>query len=94
MQIKKADIKKIFEKLELDARTTKHRYGWFTFDGKKILRVHYSHGKGSIPGRVSDKIRSQLKLTQKSFRDLIDCPMSLEDYIAVLKTKGYIEGKM
>ncbi len=94
MQIKKAEIAKIFKKLKLDMRSTKHRYGWFTFEGKKILRVHYSHGKGGIPGRVSDKIRSQLKLTQGDLRDLIDCPMSLEDYRGVLKTKGYIADKM
>jgi hypothetical protein len=85
-----AEIAKIFKKLNLEVRSTKHRYGWFTFEGEKILRVHYSHGRGSIPGRVSDKIRSQLKLTQKDFRDLIDCPMSSNGYIAVLKSKGFI----
>lgn len=91
MQLKKAEIGRIFEKLKLDVRSTKHRYGWFTFEGKKILRVHYSHGKGSVPGRVSDKIRSQLKLSQKDFRDLIDCPLTLEDYISILKKKGLID---
>lgn len=91
MQIKKAEIGKIFEKLKLDVRSTKHRYGWFTFEGKKVLRLYYSHGKGNIPGRVSDKIRSQLKLSQKDFRDLIDCPLSLEDYTGILKNKGLIE---
>jgi uncharacterized protein YkuJ len=45
MQIKKNDIGKIFEKLKLEVRSTKHRYGWFTFQGRKVLRVHYSHGK-------------------------------------------------
>jgi len=55
MQIKKDEIRKIFEKLKFDIRSTKHRYGWFTFRGKKILRVHYSHGKGSIPGRYQIK---------------------------------------
>ncbi|MBW1707292.1 MAG: hypothetical protein JRJ86_19385 [Deltaproteobacteria bacterium] len=90
MQIKKNEIGKIFKKLGLEVRSTKHRYGWFTFQGIKILRVHYSHGKGSIPGRVSDKIRSQLKLTQKDFRNLIDCPLSLEDYETILKGKGLI----
>ena len=88
MQINKNEIGKIFKKLKLEVRSTKHRYGWFTFQGRKILRVHYSHGKGSIPGRVSDKIRSQLKLTQKDFRDLIDCPLSLEDYEKILKEKA------
>ena len=91
MQLKKAEIGKLFDKLKLDARSTKHRYGWFTFEGKKILKVHYSHGKGSVPGRVSDKIRSQLKLSQKDFRGLIDCPLTLEDYISILKQKGLID---
>jgi hypothetical protein len=57
MQIKKNEIGKIFKKLKLEVRSTKHRYRWFTFQERKILRVHYSHGKGSIPGRVLDKIR-------------------------------------
>jgi len=90
MQIKKTEIGKLFKKLKLEVRSTKHRYGWFTFQGKKILRVHYSHGKGSIPGRVSDKIRSQLKLTQKDFRNLINCPLSPQDYETILKEKGLI----
>ena len=85
MQIKKNEIGKIFRKLGLEARSTKHRYGWFTFQEKKILRVHYSHGKGDIPARVSDKIRSQLKLTQEDFRNLMDCPLSLKDYETILK---------
>ena len=93
MQIKKADVGMIFEKLKLEVRSTKHRSGWFTFEGRKILRVHYSHGRGSIPGRVSDKIRSQLKLTQKDFGDLIECPLSLEDYESILKDKGIITSK-
>ena len=90
MQIKKAEIEKIFGKLRLEERSTKHRYGWFCFEGKKILRVHFSHGKGDIPGRVSDKIRSQLKLSQKNFKELIDCPLSLDDYVVILKNKGLI----
>jgi len=31
MQMKKAEIRKVFEKLKLDVRSTKHRYGWFVF---------------------------------------------------------------
>ncbi|MCP5047131.1 MAG: hypothetical protein GY940_08155 [bacterium] len=59
-------------------------------DGKKILRVHYSFGKGNIPGRVSDKIRSQLKLDQDNFKNLIDCPLSKEDYLEIIREKGYL----
>ncbi len=91
MQVSKADLRKVFEKLKLEVRSTKHRYGWFTFEGKKILRVHYSHGRGSLPGRVSDKVRSQLKINQKNFKDLIKCPLSIGDYIVILKDKGLID---
>ena len=90
MQMKKVHISKLFKKLRMDVRSTKHRYGWFTYDGKKILRVHYSHGKGDIPGRVSERIRSQVKLAERDFRDLIACPLSLEDYVDILKGKGLI----
>jgi hypothetical protein len=91
MQVKKTEVERIFEKLELDVRPTKHRYGWFCHNGRKILRVHFSHGKGDLPGRVTDKIRSQLKLSQNDFRELIDCPLSLPDYVDILKEKGLIE---
>lgn len=90
MQLKKAELTRIFNKLNLEVRTTTHHYGWFTYQGKKILRVHYSHGKGDIPGKVSDKIRSQLKLSQDDLRELINCPLSVADYIEILKRKGLI----
>ena len=90
MQLKKTELTRIFNKLNLEVRSTTHHYGWFTYQGKKILRVHYSHGKGDIPGKVSDKIRSQLKLSQDGLRELINCPLSVADYIEILKRKGLI----
>ncbi|MGD9974384.1 MAG: hypothetical protein AB7S77_15090 [Desulfatirhabdiaceae bacterium] len=91
MQLKKAELTKIFNKLNLEVRTTTHHYGWLIYQGKKILRVHYSHGKGDLPGKVSDKIRSQLKLSQNDFKGLINCPLSAEDYIGILKRKGIVD---
>ncbi|MDQ1336838.1 MAG: hypothetical protein QG552_3788 [Thermodesulfobacteriota bacterium] len=82
---------KIFEKLELEIRSTTHRYSWFSVGGRKILRVHFSHGKGDIPGKVTDKIRSQLKLNRKDFRRLIECPLSRDGYESILKDKGLID---
>jgi hypothetical protein len=92
MQLKKTELTRIFNKLNLEVRSTTHHYGWFTYQGKKILRVHYSHGKGDIPGKVSDKIRNQLKLSQDDLRELINCPLSVADYIEILKRKGLISG--
>ena len=57
---------------------------------EKILRVHYSFGKGDIPAKISEKIRGQLKLNQDHIKNLIDCPLSKEDYLEILKKKGYL----
>ncbi len=88
--MKKKECERIFKKLDLKVRSTGHNYGWLVVNGKKILRVHYSHGKGDIPGKVTNKIRGQLKLSREDFKDLIDCPLSYEGYIKILKQKGCI----
>jgi hypothetical protein len=89
--MKKREIEKIFRKLNLEVRSTKHNYGWLLVDGKKILRVHYSHGSGDIPDKIVNKIRGQLKLSKKDFRDLIRCPLTYQDYIAILRDKEIID---
>ena len=90
MQLKKRDIQNIFRKLDLETRSTNHIYGWLVVNGKKILRVHYSFGKGNIPAKVSEKIRGQLKLDRSNLKDLIECPLSKEDYLVILKDKGIL----
>lgn len=81
---------RVFKKLDLAVRSTGHNYGWLIFKGKKILRVHYSHGKGDIPEKITSKIRGQLKLSEKDFKNLVDCPLTYEGYITLLKAKGVI----
>ena len=88
--MKKKDIERIFTKLDLKVRATGHNYGWLVVNGKKILRVHYSHGR-DIPDNVVNKIRGQLKLSTKDFKNLIKCPLTYQDYIAILKQKKIID---
>nr|CBX31486.1 unknown protein [uncultured Desulfobacterium sp.] len=88
--MKISEIGKIFNKLSLQVRSTGHNYGWLVIDGKKILRIHYSHGKGDLPDKIMHKIRSQLKLSEKDFRNLVSCPLSYDDYIAILKRKKLV----
>ena len=89
--MKTYEIEKIFKKLDLKVRSTKHEYGWLVVNNRKILRVHYSHGRGDIPEKIANKIRGQLKLSQKDLRDLIDCPLTYGDYINILRRKGILE---
>jgi len=57
---------------------------------KKILRVHYSHGRGDLPNKIMHKIRGQLKLSEKNFKDLVACPLTYEGYLDILERKGFI----
>jgi len=90
MQITKRHIEKVFTKLKLEKRSTTHNYGWLVINGKKILNVHYSHGRGDIPKGVTNKIRSQLKLSQSNFVDLVNCPLTYEKYLEIIKVKGLL----
>ena len=88
--MKKADIEKIFHKLSLDIRSSGHNYGWLIVKNRKMLRVHYSHGKGDLPNKIMHKIRGQLKLSEKDFKDLVACPLTYEGYLSILKRKGLV----
>lgn len=88
--MKKVDIERIFNKLSLQVRSTGHNYGWLTVKNKKILRVHYSHGKGDLPDKIMHKIRGQLKLSEKDFKDLVTCPLTYDEYLDILKRKGLL----
>jgi len=90
MQLKKREAKAIVDKLQMEYRHKKHNYGWLKYKGKPILTVYFSHGKGDMPGKIPDKFRQDLKINEDQLKDLRDCPLSREDYIEILKEKGFI----
>ncbi|HOT92433.1 MAG TPA: hypothetical protein PLJ78_09245 [Anaerolineae bacterium] len=90
MQLKKREVQRIFDKLELEVRSTHHTIGWFVYKGRKILKTRVSFGQGDIPLSVVHKLRGQLKLSLADFIALKDCPLSRDGYIAILKAKGFI----
>jgi hypothetical protein len=84
------EFDRIVNKLQMTAREGKHKFVWFEHEGKKILYTERSHGRGDI-GRVENAIRRQLRVTAQQLRELADCPMSRDAYIAHLKQNGDIE---
>lgn len=40
VQVEKADVERVFRKLDFDIRSTGHHYSWLIVHGKKVLRVH------------------------------------------------------
>ena len=68
------------------------RIARFYYRGALILTTKRSHGSGPIEGQIPHFIRQQMKLSQGEFDRLIDCPLGLQEYIQILKTKGWITG--
>lgn len=89
MTLTKADAQRIFRKLDLQAkRSTKHVYGWLVVDGQRVLTLHYSHGRGDMPGHVPDRFRKAMHLNRTEFADMVGCTMGREEYVALLRQRG------
>ena len=71
-------------------QTSHHKTATLYYEGRAIIRTRISHGQGDIPPIIVAKMRSQLKVTEAQLRALVDCSLSYEDYIELLKTKGII----
>lgn len=81
---------KIENKLGLKTRDARDRLSWFEHEGVVVVRTKRSHGNKDLPEHL---IRQQLKLNEKQFSDLIDCPLSREGYVSILTEKGLIQKK-
>ncbi|MEW5766335.1 MAG: hypothetical protein AB1797_01740 [bacterium] len=74
-------------KLAINFRVTKEVNGWFVYEGKKIGRVTIPKGQGELRKGTQSSIVNQLKLTNKLFSQLIECPLGCEEYMQILKEK-------
>jgi hypothetical protein len=78
---------RIETKLGLQTRNSGDRLSWFEHEGVTVVRTKRSQGNKDLPEHL---IRQQLKLNEKQFSDLIDCPLTKEGYVAILIAKGII----
>jgi hypothetical protein len=71
-----------------------HVYFYFYLDGKKTpFYTFVSHGKDNetIGDGLVKQMKGQLGLaTGKQVRDLVECPMDMQQYIATLRQLGKI----
>ncbi len=72
---------------------THHEYFWFHYNGKRThIKTRISHGKIEYSANLISAIKKQLKLSsKKEIEDLLNCPMSGNDYIKILLQKGELE---
>ena len=91
MQLKKRQAEVVFTKLRLQVQDTHHKMGTLYYEGRAILRTRISHGRGDIPSIIVAKLRGQLRVTEEQLRNLVDCTMTYENYIELLRDKGLLD---
>jgi DNA-binding transcriptional regulator YiaG len=58
-------------------------------DGKLILYTKISHGSGKdLDNHLIRQMSSQCKLTKEQFANLVNCPMSKDEYLSIIKDNG------
>ena len=83
------DAQRIAIKLNADIeRRRKHDLAIFRYEGKRITQFGIRRGSKELP---HDYIPNQLFITNKQCHDLRDCPLTLSEYVRILKEKGKIE---
>jgi hypothetical protein len=55
------------------------------------IRTHLSHGSNEYNDNLLALVARQLKLRRSQLNDLIDCPLSGEEYVAQLVRNGDIK---
>ena len=86
---KTKDIQDVLLKkgFELNPKKKHHQFYYLKVDGKKHnIYTYLSHGNKEYSGSLMQNIKKQLKFkdTEKA-ENFLDCPMSKEDYIEMLK---------
>jgi hypothetical protein len=85
-EIESALLKKGFQR-----RESKDAYFHLWVDGKKtMVFTKMSQGEKEVHDGLLGAMARQLKLTKQQLVELVDCPLSLEEYAAILRRAGHI----
>jgi hypothetical protein len=93
MQRKTIDIVRSLEAKGFKLREGDHHYYiFYTQSGKKTsVFTKTSHGTSEVDDFLLKKMADQCKLTKSKFLDLVDCPMSRQQYEADLIGRGIVK---
>jgi len=68
-----------------------HKYFILYVNGQKTsVRTRLSRGIAEYGSSLLTQVRKQLHLSRHQFDDLIECPMSAEDYVQHLLDAGFV----
>ena len=86
--MKAKEFDRLATKLELKTRNSGDLLAWFEFEGRTITRTKRSHGSCDVP--MQHSIRQQLKLNEDQLRGMLDCTLSRDDYVLILRERGLL----
>jgi len=91
VQLRSKEIERVFRKLEIETKTSPHHVvGWLVVDGRRVLPLHYSRGRDVTHGRLAHPFRKSLHLTPPEFAAMMNCTMTRDEYIEILRERGII----
>lgn len=68
-----------------------HTFLHLFVDGRKtIVYTKVSHGEKEIGDKLLGLMARQLRLSKREFLDLVECPLSEDAYILLLRAKGVV----
>jgi len=88
MTLKAREFDLLMNKFGFKTRNSGDKFAWFEYQGRPVLWTRRSHIKGDLP--CQDQIRQQMKLNEDQLREALNCELTLEGYISLLKQKRII----
>ncbi len=89
--IKVKEIRKALTGKGFRAIESYHEVLWFFAQGKKTsIRTRLSHGSEEYDDGLLGLMAKQLKLKRSELNDLIECPMSGDEYLDALIRQGHV----
>lgn len=73
-------------------RDVHHKRYHFIYQGRDVgVSTKISHGADSIGPALISQMRKQMRLASNAdFADFVECSLSRDDYVAILKSQGVI----
>ena len=75
----------------IEVQKTKHIHYVFWYKGKRICETRMSRNNQDLNDYLLSAMKDQLFLDKTDFIDLIDCPLSEENYIKILAAKNLLK---
>ncbi|MEE8470698.1 MAG: hypothetical protein V3S51_05145 [Dehalococcoidia bacterium] len=88
MTIKAREFDRLIHKFEFVTRSSDHLLAWMEVGGKKVVHTRRSWKRGDLP--MQHTIRKQLWLNEEQLRQAIDCTLTRDGYIDILRDKNIL----